>query len=227
MVFDVLRATTTIAVALAAGALEVRAFPSLAAASTAAADFAGPKLLAGERECLRPPGFDVGNSPLEMTPDAVRGRTIFLSTTNGTRALRAAFDHPTLLKDGDAGHSACFAGALVNARATARAVIAQGRDVVLLCSGSDGEVAEEDLLGAGAVLKAIEAEGEKPDFADDAGALEWFERFQQEGELLLARTRGGRKLLGVGMRQDLAACAALDQLAGACRVDEKLRIREI
>ena len=88
VVFDVLRATTTIAAALAAGAEAIRVFDSLDAARSAAAAFAGDKLLCGELKCLPPPGFDLGNSPGTYLRDRVAGKMIFLSTTNGTRALR-------------------------------------------------------------------------------------------------------------------------------------------
>src|SRR5438067_13203060 len=104
VVFDVLRATTTIAVALAAGAKEIRVFDSLDAARAAASEFSEPKLLCGETKCLPPQGFDLGNSPGAYFPAVVQGKTLFLSTTNGTRALVAAREAPFL-----------FTGALVNA----------------------------------------------------------------------------------------------------------------
>ena len=88
-VFDVLRATTTMAAALAAGVKEIRLFDSVDAARAAADAFgsAESRLLCGERGCLAPPGFDLGNSPGQFTGDH-RGKTLFMATTNGTRALR-------------------------------------------------------------------------------------------------------------------------------------------
>src|SRR5690349_4455195 len=86
VVFDVLRATTTIASALAAGAKEVRVFDTIAALQDAAASYSGERLLCGERQCLPPPGFDLGNSPGAFVPEKVHGKTLFLATTNGTRA---------------------------------------------------------------------------------------------------------------------------------------------
>src|SRR5687767_10632508 len=188
VVIDVLRATTTIACALESGAAEVRIFPGLSSAVTAHGDFVGPKLLAGERDCHRPPGFDLGNSPLEMTPRAVGGRTLFMSTTNGTRAIAAALEHPTLL-GGTGGRTGCYAGALVNAQATARQLGNDGRDALLLCAGSDGEPAEEDLIGAGAILAALEQNQVPLTCAKDAGAREWFERFQRDPVRVLRETR--------------------------------------
>ena len=112
VVFDVLRATTTMTAALAAGAREIRVFPSLDEARAASKAFDGAKLLCGEARCLRPEGFDLGNSPGDYISTLVRGKTLLMSTTNGTRAIVAA------------RHGArMFTGAIVNARAVATALI--------------------------------------------------------------------------------------------------------
>src|SRR5688500_13494576 len=107
VVFDVLRATTSMTAALAAGVKEIRIFPDLDAARHAAAVFPGRRLLCGESACLAPPGFDLGNSPGQFLPDHA-GATLFMCTTNGTRALIAARSAPVVLT-----------GALVNAAAVA------------------------------------------------------------------------------------------------------------
>src|SRR4051794_30793820 len=87
-VIDLLRATTTICQALASGACEVVPFLEIDE-TFAAADRVGREsvLLGGERGGTRITGFDLGNSPAEYTPQVVRGRTVFITTTNGTRAL--------------------------------------------------------------------------------------------------------------------------------------------
>ena len=108
VVFDVLRATTSMTAALAAGVSEIRVFGDLTAAKEAAGSFAGPRLLCGEDRCLPPPGFDLGNSPGAFNR-AHAGRPAFMSTTNGTRAILAA-----------RGAASIFVGALVNAGAVAR-----------------------------------------------------------------------------------------------------------
>ena len=219
VVIDVIRATTTIAHALAAGAKEVCAFASLDAARAARETFAGDALLAGERGCHRPEGFDLGNSPAEMTPQRVAGRVIFMTTTNGTRAIAAAFEAATTSPS-----LACYTAAMVNVSATAQRLAQDGRDVLLLCAGSDGELAEEDLISAGAMLRALR-EVQAVRVNEDYGAADWFDRFQRQGPELLAETRGGRKLVAAGLAGDLAACAARDTLDVVCRVDAGQRIR--
>src|SRR5581483_9309052 len=104
VVFDVIRATTTMAAALAAGVKEIRIFDTPAAAKAAARDVGKAPLLCGEVDALPPPDFDLGNSPREFNPDKHAGRTLLMSTTNGTRAIVAAKSARAL-----------FVGALVNA----------------------------------------------------------------------------------------------------------------
>src|SRR5213592_719978 len=105
VVFDVLRATTTMAAALAAGVREIRVFGDLESARAAAARAGDTdRLLCGEENCLRPEGFDLGNSPGAFDRALHAGRTMYLSTTNGTRAIVAAREAPVVLT-----------GALVNA----------------------------------------------------------------------------------------------------------------
>ena len=131
VVIDTLRATTTIAHALHAGAAAVEPVADLDEARRRKA--ADPDvLLAGERGCVRVDGFDLGNSPAEFTPAAVAGRRVVFTTTNGTAALAAI---------GDAA-AAAYTAALVNAAATADAL--RGHPVTLLCAGTDGEPAAED-----------------------------------------------------------------------------------
>src|ERR1700722_18389779 len=89
VVFDVLRATTSMTAALAAGVKEIRCFGDLESAVSAAKASEDKPLLCGERHAVKPPGFDLGNSPGAFQPDLHRGRTIFMSTTNGTRAILA------------------------------------------------------------------------------------------------------------------------------------------
>lgn len=144
--FDVLRATTTITAALAAGVGEIVLHPSLDAARQARAVETKPALLVGESACLKPADFDLGNSPGQFTSDHA-GRVMHMATTNGTRALLSpyALGQPAQV----------LAGALVNRLAVGKSLAAKGLDVTLVCAGTEGEVSYEDLLGAGAVLDTL------------------------------------------------------------------------
>src|SRR5689334_18854020 len=92
VVFDVLRATTTMTAALAAGVEAIRVYPDTASARRDATHiglYPAP-VLCGEENCLRPEGFHLGNSPAGFTKAEHAGHTVFMSTTNGTRAILAA-----------------------------------------------------------------------------------------------------------------------------------------
>jgi 2-phosphosulfolactate phosphatase len=195
VVFDVLRATTTMAAALAAGVEEIRLFDNLDAARTAAAAYDKPRLLCGEAQCVAPAGFDLGNSPGQFLA-AHRGATVFMCTTNGTRALLAAREAAVL-----------FTGAIVNASAVAAAVRETDRDVTLLCAGTNGEVAMEDVIGAGAVIAALRAEQ-----VDDIGrlSLNVFEAGRNHLAGVLGETVGGINVRQAGLSADIEFAARLD-----------------
>ena len=202
-VIDVLRATTTIAAALAAGARAVHPVLSLAAARRLAGQQPGT-LLAGERGGRKPRGFDLGNSPLEFVPARVCGRLIVTTTTNGTRALRLA--------SSKAKHVVTLS--LTNRRAVVDWLASQNfASLALVCSGDEGLCCGEDLLGAGALLAAW-GNG-KGHALDDLSriALAWFT--SQEHNLLeaVAATSHGRFLAEAGFGQDVQACSALDSLS--------------
>ena len=195
-VFDVLRATTTMAAALAAGVTEIHLFDNLDAARAAAAGSPhASRLLCGEAQCVAPPGFDLGNSPGQFLP-AHRGATLFMSTTNGTRALLAAREA-----------AAIFTGAIVNASAVAEAARATGRDVTLLCAGTNGQVAMEDVIGAGAVATALRA-----DRLDDIArlAVHAFESGKNHLPGVLSETVGGINVRQAGLSEDIDFAARLD-----------------
>lgn len=217
VVIDVLRASTTIATALANGAVAVRACGAVAdarAAARAAGRGAGDCLLGGERGGLPIEGFDLGNSPAEYTARRVGGRRVVTTTTNGTAAVEAC---PLA--------AALLVGCLVNRRAVAARVVGLldelgTRPVHLVCAGTDGAVSEEDVLAAGAILDAA---GPSPSSLDApaALALRAFRAVAADGGLVAAleRSRGGRNLLAIGMGGDIAAAAALDTIQIVPRLD--------
>jgi 2-phosphosulfolactate phosphatase len=205
VVFDVLRATTSMTAALAAGVEEIRVFPDLEYARRAAQHHtAGPRILCGEENCLPPPGFDLGNSPGAFNRQAHRGAVAYMSTTNGTRAIIAA-----------AGAAVVFVGALVNAQAVASALLDTGLDATLLCAGTNGQVAMEDLLGAGAVLDAMaRAESSRVRPSGDVAhvAQRLYRSARSDLRAALAESQGGRNVIAAGLPQDIDYAARLDSL---------------
>ena len=144
IVVDLLRASTTICTALAAGAECVMPFATIEETLAAAERYGRENvLLGGERHGKLIPGFDLGNSPTEYTPDRVRRRRILFTTTNGARALDYARHARRVL-----------VGAAANRTAVATAV-GRKANVAILCAGTDGVIAREDRLAGGAIIEAI------------------------------------------------------------------------
>ncbi|HEY1922704.1 MAG TPA: 2-phosphosulfolactate phosphatase [Tepidisphaeraceae bacterium] len=207
VVFDVLRATTTIIAALAAGIRTVRAFAELEEAKAAARANPGV-ILCGEVNALPAPGVDMGNSPGQFGPEHA-GRDVFLSTTNGTKALNAA-----------KSAAALFAGALVNASATAKAAASTNQDVLLLGSGTNGDIAMEDTIGAGAVCDHLLSSG-KYSLANDTARMSHrlFLASRDELPSVLRDCQGGRNITKVGLEADIDFAARLDVFNIAAVVD--------
>ena len=141
VVVDVLRATTTIAAALAAGHPEVLCCEDV---ETAEKLRGSNRLLAGERECVAIPGFDRGNSPLGF--EKTGKETIVLSTTNGSRAIVAAAER---------SQDVVLAG-LVNLDAVMKEIPKD--DVTVVCAGTDGGMAFEDVYLAGLIVDRLDGE---------------------------------------------------------------------
>ena len=148
LVIDILRATTTMVAALAHGAKAILPAASADDALKLAQNLTrGSVLLAGERRSERIPGFALGNSPLEMTPDAVAGKTLVMTTTNGVPAILAA----------DGGRPVLI-GAAVNFEAAtreARRAFEAAGELTILCAGREKGFALEDAYAAGRFVEAI------------------------------------------------------------------------
>ncbi|NOZ39597.1 MAG: 2-phosphosulfolactate phosphatase [Planctomycetes bacterium] len=155
-------------------------------------------------------GFDLGNSPLDYTPDRVFGQTVLFTTTNGTKALA----HARLAKR-------TLIGAAINRQAIVDAVADSPR-VDILCAGTNGKVTREDILAAGAIASQLQALHKNCTTNEwiDAACREWQEllttacalnrtpskQFAHE----LRDTLGGKNLLALGYDDDLPFCAQLD-----------------
>ncbi len=148
VVIDVLRATSTIVTALAAGAKAIVPAASSEEAVRLTSNLEKNGIvLAGERRLLKVEGFALGNSPREMTAEAVGGKTLFLATTNGTPALLAA----------QGGEPVLVAAALNFSAVAERArnLFTERGDLVIICAGRDKQFALEDAYTAGRLIKAV------------------------------------------------------------------------
>ncbi len=238
IVIDVVRATTTLSVMCDRGCARVLVASDIPVARAFVAGDPGKYLLAGEVGGLRPPGFDFGNSPVELAAADLVGRELVFSTTNGTRAMRAC-----------AGARAILAGALRNAEAVCQMALrlvgagtpvpAEGQPaflaeemstevasearvaaeegaagIVLVCAGRLGRPAVDDALCAGVLLEHLERLAPAYGFALQLRDGACLARAVLAGTPslydLLWRSAAGQAVVRVGLERDLALCAAVD-----------------
>ena len=202
LVIDVLRAATCIVTAIANGCAGIVPVAAPEEARTRLAALPGA-LVAGERRGEPLQGFDLGNSPLEFTRERIAGRTVVMTTSNGTRALLAARDA-----------AAIGVAAFVNLGAAAAWALAARRNVLLLCSGERGARSLEDYVCAGLLAERLLA-GE-PTARAAPGAEEAIATGRPYGKdvaRLAQDSSWARHLASRGRRNDVAACLTLDSMS--------------
>ena len=203
VIVDVLRASTTIASALHAGAECVVPCLTIEAAREAAVTRGA--LLGGERGGVKVDGFDFGNSPTEYCSEKVAGKTIAFTTTNGTKALQLSLASREIV-----------IGAFANlSGVTERCAVEPQVDIV--CAGTDGAISAEDVLFAGLLgSRLTDFHAFKP--ADDAtGIAIDFSRANTENppRLLEAvrQSQGGKNLIKLGYDADIQFAANIDRFS--------------
>jgi len=210
VVFDILRATTSMMTALANGATAIVPVADIPEALSTH-ERQPEVLLAGEREGVRilanltgGVDFDLGNSPREFTTERVKGRTIVMTTTNGTRALRACSHAKTVI-----------IGSFLNLRTIANWIDQESpENLLLVCSGTHEQAAYEDMLAAGALADMIWPGFAMAQIADSAEIARQIYRIMQR-DLLSAMqySRNGRRLLSLpDLRDDVRACVQRETL---------------
>ncbi len=203
-VIDVLRASSSIAAALANGARTIIPLDSIDEVITRAKAFDRTEVrLAGERKMIPISGFDLGNSPSEFSRDAVEGKTVLLTTTNGTSALVAVQG----ARDAVVASYVNFSAVL----ALLATALGGGSDITLLCAGRDRQLSLEDAACAGRYALQLQVRVGDAEMSDGAAACALMAR-EYEGRLpeLLAASEHGRALRDAGFANDLVDCATLD-----------------
>jgi 2-phosphosulfolactate phosphatase len=188
-VIDVIRATSTIVTALAQGSPGVQPVASVADAF-ALKERNSKALLAGERGGQALSGFDLGNSPEDFTTQRVQGRSIILTTTNGTQALAVC-----------AGARAVVTASLLNLDAVAERLREIGPPWIIVCAGCEGEFGVDDAIVAGALAEALDQEH---------ALVSLYRSVRNELAATLLGSAAGRELLKVGLEKDVPFCAQLN-----------------
>lgn len=203
-VIDILRATTTMCAAFDHGAEAIIPVAGIDEAREVAGRFGSERpVLAGERGADPIPGFDLGNSPGEMTADAIAGRLMVMTTTNGTKALRAV-----------AGAASVHPLAAVNfspAIERARSVWRDGGNLVLVCAGIMGNTSQEDAYCAGRFVAEVVGTAAGMPLSDQVRwCLDLVEQSGDDWYAALMASTAGRKLSQHGYADDVVVAGRQD-----------------
>ncbi|MBW4680819.1 MAG: 2-phosphosulfolactate phosphatase family protein [Microcoleus vaginatus WJT46-NPBG5] len=205
---DVLRATTTMATALNAGAEAVQVFSDMEKLMQVSEEWPAEKRLrAGERGGSKVAGCDLGNSPLDCTPERMQGRRLFISTTNGTRALQRVQNASVVL-----------AAAFINRQAVVNYLISQKPETVwIVGSGWEGSYSLEDTACAGALADSLLSGigGTLSAFAgndETVAAIALYRQWQDQLLELMHHASHGQRLLRLDCHEDLKYCVQMDIL---------------
>ena len=203
-IVDVLRASTTVATALGNGAKTVSPVEGADGVIARAREFErSGVLLTGEQKMLPIPGFDLGNSPQSFTPETVEGKTILITTTNGTRALL-----------GVQGARDIVIASYVNFTAVLtmmKVAASSNTDIAIICAGEEGSFTLEDAACAGRYVRAIPKRAESVVANDAALASVLIEkRYGDNIAKVFKESTHGKALESAGFGDDLAAAAQVD-----------------
>src|SRR6185436_699591 len=196
VIIDVLRATSTIATALFNGAKCVIPVDSVTRCLEIGRQIEG--ITAGERDGQIAEGLEYGNSPFEYPREFVEGKTLVLTTTNGTRLLHMALEK---------GAKEIVVGAFVNLSALCDHLIKMKRDVILGCAAWKDRVNMEDSLFAGAVISRI-----KEHFSINCDSSHIAEKMYEKGkkdlfDFMKANDASHyHRLMGFGLEKDICYC---------------------
>jgi len=199
VVLDIFRATSSIATAMANGCQAIIPVVSVEQAK----QLAGKKtafLLAGERQSQKIDGFDFGNSPFDFSRDKVQDRQIIMTTTNGTTAIQAtATAFCTLI------------GSFLNAGAVCRQAKQYGKDVLIVCAGTNRLFSLEDALCAGLLVDNL-LDGNVVPTDAALGAALMYKHAQTQLAEVAQSSRNGMRLCGLGRTEDIEYCLRVDEI---------------
>ncbi|MHB8905156.1 MAG: 2-phosphosulfolactate phosphatase [Melioribacteraceae bacterium] len=198
VVIDILRASTVIVTALTNGAREVIPVSTVDFAMKVSGNaFGGQTILSGERNTKKVEGFNLGNSPLEYTPDVVACKSIILYTTNGSKTIVKAKFSENL-----------FICSFNNLPTVANHLLHLNKDVEIICSGTNGNFNLEDAVCAGRLISEMDKVSTDLEISDSGRAsLVLNKSFGKNISKMLKETEHGQLLIENGFGADIKECA--------------------
>jgi 2-phosphosulfolactate phosphatase len=204
VIVDVLRASTTVATALGNGAKTVIPVEGADEVISRSREFARSQiLLAGEQKMHPIAGFDIGNSPQAFTPAMVEGKTILITTTNGTKTLLGVQNARDIVIASYVNFTAVLAMMKVAA--------SSNTDIAIICAGEEGSFTLEDAACAGRFVRAIPKRSDSIQTNDAAAASVVIEKkYGDNIAKVFKESSHGQALQSAGFGDDLAAAAEVD-----------------
>ena len=199
IIIDVLRATSVMVTALANGVNAIYPYRDIESVLENSKGDKNP-LLCGERKGLKIDGFDCGNSPLEYPRELVEGRNMFMTTSNGTRAIERTAT----------GAERIYISAFLNVGRVAEQIVADDKDVVIICSGTDDNFSLDDALCAGEIIKRV-CEKKEVQLSDMAIGLKFIAENSKDIPTTLTGTKHYEYLKSIGFTGDMEHCFSMDK----------------
>jgi len=198
VVIDMLRATSVIVTAIDNGCKGVIPVLTVDEAANIVRNSKEEFMLGGERNALKIEGFHYSNSPLEYTRETIQGKTLVMTTTNGTKAIK-----------GCAGAGNILIGAMLNAKAIAERIVKLNKDVVIVNAGTYGEFSIDDFLCSGyiidCVIKLVETE-----LSDIAVTSHYIYKNNEDIKDFIKNASHYKRIMKLGLAADLEYCCKKD-----------------
>lgn len=198
VVIDMLRATSVIVTALNNGCRRVIPVLTVEEAVNIASKDKNEYLLGGERKAVKIEGFNFSNSPLEYTPENVMGKSLIMTTTNGTRAIK-----------GSEGAKHIFIGALVNACAVADKLLKLGEDVTIVNAGTYGQFSMDDFICSGYMIDRI-TEKKSCELTDIAKTAHYVYKMNPDIVSFIKNASHYKRIMELNLKDDLDYCCKKD-----------------
>lgn len=210
VMIDVLRASTTICAALYNGAKEVIPCDTLDKAVSVYNNMSKDvRFLGGERNGLKPSGFDAGNSPLEYTNDIIKDKSVIMSTSNGTKTFLKAKLARRKVVAGFVNHSTIldFLDSQIDEYNSENRQIR----IFILCSGTNGRLSYEDIICAGSFVNALSNKYIFDKLSDSAEiAKKLYSINQSSLKQVLTDSEHAKRLIEIGFVEDVNIAFSYD-----------------
>ncbi|EJO5347489.1 2-phosphosulfolactate phosphatase family protein [Clostridium botulinum] len=199
VVIDILRATSVITTAINNGCKKVIPVLTVEEAKDIVKNTKEDVILGGERNALKIDGFHCSNSPLEYTKEYIEGKTVVLSTTNGTRAINNSFNAKTIL-----------ISALINSKATANVINKLNEDLIIVNSGTYGEFSIDDFICSGYLIDCLYNIKKDLHLSDIAKTAHYIYMNNKDIDSFVEKATHYIRLKSLNLEQDLKYCFQKD-----------------